>query len=129
MKLLTRHTIGRCIRKLLILHCSFFITFAPILESANAVSIVEDSTIQRIQENTEHEALFYYNFLKLQRRYHQRYFEGIHGGVAEVIGGLLSNSLALLADAGHMFSDAAALGLALFAIRMAQKPATAERTT
>ena len=32
--------------------------------------------------------------------------------VAEVIGGLLSNSLALLADAGHMLSDAAALGLA-----------------
>jgi cobalt-zinc-cadmium efflux system protein len=48
--------------------------------------------------------------------------------VAELVGGWLSNSLALLADAGHMFSDAAALGLALFAIRMAQKPATAERT-
>jgi cobalt-zinc-cadmium efflux system protein len=48
--------------------------------------------------------------------------------VAELIGGWLSNSLALLADAGHMFADAAALGLALFAIWMAQKPATAERT-
>lgn len=48
--------------------------------------------------------------------------------VAELVGGWLSNSLALLADAGHMFSDAAALGLALFAIWMAQKPATAERT-
>ncbi|MDH3422938.1 MAG: cation transporter, partial [Gemmatimonadota bacterium] len=31
--------------------------------------------------------------------------------VAEVVGGLLSNSLALLADAGHMFTDVAALGL------------------
>lgn len=48
--------------------------------------------------------------------------------LAEVIGGLAANSLALLADAGHMLSDAAALGLALFAIRMAQKPATSERT-
>ena len=36
--------------------------------------------------------------------------------VAEVIGGLAANSLALLADAGHMFSDAAALGLSLVAV-------------
>ena len=48
--------------------------------------------------------------------------------VAEVVGGVLANSLALLADAGHMLSDAAALGLALFAIHMAGKPATSERT-
>jgi cobalt-zinc-cadmium efflux system protein len=48
--------------------------------------------------------------------------------VAEVVGGLVSGSLALLADAGHMLSDAAALGLALFAMRMARKPATAEKT-
>jgi cobalt-zinc-cadmium efflux system protein len=48
--------------------------------------------------------------------------------VAEVVGGLLSGSLALLADAGHMFSDAAALSLALFAIWIAQRPPTPERT-
>lgn len=48
--------------------------------------------------------------------------------VAEVVGGLLANSLALLADAGHMLSDVGALALSLFAIRMAQRPATAERT-
>lgn len=47
---------------------------------------------------------------------------------AEVVGGLLSGSLALLADAGHMMSDAASLGLALFAIRMARRPATPART-
>jgi len=47
---------------------------------------------------------------------------------AEVIGGLMSNSLALLADAGHMLSDAAALGLSLFALRMAARPATSQRT-
>ncbi len=48
--------------------------------------------------------------------------------VAEVVGGLLSNSLALLADAGHMLSDAAALGLALFAGWFARRPATARHT-
>jgi cobalt-zinc-cadmium efflux system protein len=48
--------------------------------------------------------------------------------VAEAIGGWLAGSLALLADAGHMLADAAALGLALFAVRVAQRPATAERS-
>ena len=48
--------------------------------------------------------------------------------VAEVVGGLLTNSLALLADAGHMLSDAAALALSLFAIWIAQKPPTSRRT-
>lgn len=48
--------------------------------------------------------------------------------VAEVIGGILTNSLALLADAGHMLSDAASLALALFAMWIAQRPPTAERT-
>lgn len=47
---------------------------------------------------------------------------------AEIIGGLAANSLALLADAGHMFSDAAALGLSLVAVTLAQRPATAQRT-
>lgn len=48
--------------------------------------------------------------------------------LAEVAGGLLSNSLALLADAGHMLTDVAALGLSLFAIWVAQRPATPQRT-
>ncbi len=47
---------------------------------------------------------------------------------AEVIGGLLSNSLALLADAGHMLSDAAALGLSLFAVWIASQPPGPQRT-
>jgi cobalt-zinc-cadmium efflux system protein len=46
----------------------------------------------------------------------------------EIIGGLVSNSLALLSDAGHMFTDAFALGLSLWAIKMAQKPATHHKT-
>lgn len=48
--------------------------------------------------------------------------------VAEAVGGWWSGSLALLADAGHMLVDAAALLLALFAARMAQRPADARRT-
>jgi cobalt-zinc-cadmium efflux system protein len=48
--------------------------------------------------------------------------------VAEVVGGLLTNSLALLADAGHMLSDAAALGLSLFALWIAERPPSATRT-
>lgn len=48
--------------------------------------------------------------------------------VAEVVGGLLSGSLALLADAGHMFTDAGALALSLLAMRMAQRPPSPEKT-
>ena len=44
--------------------------------------------------------------------------------IAEVAGGWWANSLALLADAGHMLSDTAALGLSLFAIWFARRPAT-----
>jgi cobalt-zinc-cadmium efflux system protein len=46
----------------------------------------------------------------------------------EIAGGWLSGSLALLADAGHMLSDAGALGLALVAMRLARRPPTAQRT-
>lgn len=48
--------------------------------------------------------------------------------VVEVVGGWLTNSLALFADAGHMLTDAAGVGLALMAIRFARRPATPERT-
>ena len=48
--------------------------------------------------------------------------------LAEAVGGWLTGSLALLADAGHMLSDAAALGLSLFAIWIAQRPPTPRRT-
>src|SRR5438094_87704 len=48
--------------------------------------------------------------------------------VLEAVGGWLAHSLALLADAGHMLADVAALGLALFVARVAQRPATAERS-
>ena len=48
--------------------------------------------------------------------------------VAEVVGGYLTGSLALLADAGHMLTDVAGVGLALLAIRFGDKPATPQRT-
>lgn len=48
--------------------------------------------------------------------------------LVEVAGGLLSRSLALLADAGHMLTDAAALGLALFAFWLSSRPASARHT-
>ena len=48
--------------------------------------------------------------------------------IAEIVGGLLTQSLALLADAGHMLTDVAGIALALIAIRFAERPATPERT-
>jgi cobalt-zinc-cadmium efflux system protein len=48
--------------------------------------------------------------------------------VVELVGGILSNSLALLADAGHMLSDVAALGLSLLALRWAWRRPTAQKT-
>lgn len=48
--------------------------------------------------------------------------------VIEVIGGILSGSLALLSGAGHLAADAASIGLALFAIHFAERKVTAART-
>jgi cobalt-zinc-cadmium efflux system protein len=48
--------------------------------------------------------------------------------VAEAVGGFLSGSLALLSDAGHMLTDAGALGLALVAAYLATRPADDKRT-
>jgi cobalt-zinc-cadmium efflux system protein len=48
--------------------------------------------------------------------------------IAEVAGGMLANSLALLSDAGHMLTDMLALGLSLLAVLFSQKPPTASKT-
>ena len=48
--------------------------------------------------------------------------------IAEIVGGLVSGSLALLADAGHMLTDFAALAMAWAAFRVARRPADARRT-
>ncbi len=48
--------------------------------------------------------------------------------VVQVVGGLAANSLALLADAGHLLTDVVGIGLALLAISFAARPASEERT-
>ncbi len=48
--------------------------------------------------------------------------------VAEGVGGWMSNSLALLSDAGHMMADVGAISLSLFALRIAARPADQRRT-
>src|ERR1700738_4197425 len=48
--------------------------------------------------------------------------------LAEVGGGLLTGSLALLADSGHLLGDVLGLAMAVAAIRFARRPATADRT-
>ena len=48
--------------------------------------------------------------------------------VVEAVGSLWTGSLALLADAGHLLTDVVGLGLALFAMKVAERPPTAERT-
>lgn len=47
---------------------------------------------------------------------------------AEALGGIISNSLALLSDAGHMLTHLSALGLAWAAVRIARRPATPTKT-
>ena len=48
--------------------------------------------------------------------------------VVETVGGILTGSLALLSDAAHMFTDTAALAIALAAIRIGERPADSRRT-
>lgn len=48
--------------------------------------------------------------------------------IAEVVGGILTNSLALISDATHMFTDAAALAVSLAALRIGRRPADGKRT-
>ncbi len=48
--------------------------------------------------------------------------------LVEALGGIVSGSLALIADAGHMVSDAAALGMSFLAIQIGRRPADAQRS-
>src|SRR5262249_41159130 len=48
--------------------------------------------------------------------------------LVEVVGGLLTGSLALLSDAAHMFTDTAALAIALAAVKIGERPADSRRT-
>lgn len=48
--------------------------------------------------------------------------------IVELLGGILSNSLALIGDSGHMLMDSIALGVGMIAFKFAQKPATTRKT-
>ena len=48
--------------------------------------------------------------------------------VVQILGGLLTGSLALIADAGHMLTDIAGLTLSLLAVSFTRKPATPQKT-
>jgi len=48
--------------------------------------------------------------------------------IIEVVGGLLSNSLALLSDAGHVFADVVALSLSWYGVRQAERPSSSRMT-
>lgn len=48
--------------------------------------------------------------------------------IVEVVGGLFTNSLALLSDAGHMLSDAASLGLSFFALKLGEREVSQDKT-
>jgi cobalt-zinc-cadmium efflux system protein len=76
------------------------------------------------QPHSPHAHRFYHN----RRRLLLAFVTQLIFFVVELVAGLLTNSLALIADAGHMLSDVAALGLSLLALVYAQKPHTAEKT-
>src|SRR3989442_6200418 len=72
----------------------------------------------------------------MHERDHARELGAVRSGLAatallcvvELVGGYLTNSLALISDAAHMFTDMAALGLTLFAIWMCSRPASETKT-
>jgi cobalt-zinc-cadmium efflux system protein len=69
-----------------------------------------------------------HRFHSSRRRLHLAFWTQLAFFVVELGGGILTNSLALLADAGHMLSDVGALGLSLLALRWAIRPATSQKT-
>src|SRR5437660_9291821 len=72
----------------------------------------------------------------MHERDHAREFGAVRSGLAvtallcvvELVGGYLTNSLALMSDAAHMFTDVAALTLTLFALWICSRPASESKT-
>jgi cobalt-zinc-cadmium efflux system protein len=87
---------------------------------------------QHAHSHHEHEHGGHHHTPEVSRDNERRIFIAmwLTGGfmVAEVVGGLISGSLALIADAGHMATDTAALGLAWLAFRLSQRPADTSRS-
>ena len=78
--------------------------------------------------NNDHGHNHHHHFQSSQSRLRLAFWTQAAFFVVELVGGILSNSLALLADAGHMLSDVAALGLSLLALRWALRRPTAQKT-
>ena len=78
--------------------------------------------------NNDHDHNHHHHFQSSQARLGLAFWTQSAFFVVELVGGILSNSLALLADAGHMLSDVAALGLSLLALRWAWRRPTAQKT-
>ncbi|PIU53441.1 MAG: cation transporter [Deltaproteobacteria bacterium CG07_land_8_20_14_0_80_60_11] len=70
----------------------------------------------------------HHRFESSRRRLQLAFWTQLAFFVVELGGGILTNSLALLADAGHMLSDVGALGLSLLALQWAARPPTAQKT-
>ena len=69
-----------------------------------------------------------HRFEASRRRLHLAFWTQLAFFVVELGGGILTNSLALLADAGHMLSDVGALGLSLLALKWTARSPTAQKT-
>jgi cobalt-zinc-cadmium efflux system protein len=69
-----------------------------------------------------------HRFESSRRRLHLAFWSQLAFFVVELVGGILTGSLALLADAGHMLSDVGALGFSLLALRWATRAATPQKT-
>ncbi len=70
----------------------------------------------------------HHRFESSRRRLQLAFWTQLAFFVVELGGGILTNSLALLADAGHMLSDVGALGLSLLVLKWTAKPPTAQKT-
>jgi len=78
--------------------------------------------------NHAHAHAHQHRFESSQRRLGLAFWTQLAFFGVELVGGILTNSLALLADAGHMLSDVGALGLSLLALHWAAKPANSRKT-
>ncbi len=78
--------------------------------------------------NNGHDHNHHHHFQSSQSRLRLAFWTQCAFFVVELVVGILSNSLALLADAGHMLSDVAALGMSLLALRWALRRPTAQKT-
>jgi len=77
---------------------------------------------------TKHVHAYSYGRVRSRRRLLLAFSLTVSMFGAEFFGGILSNSLALIGDAGHMIMDSVALAVGVFAFKIAQRPATKQRT-